>query len=253
MDSTNKQRILSAAGILDLQEWVKEAAEESRPKVLKGPKTVHRYRSETMKDENGNDIKVRIKEEISRSALKGGSSNWKMVDAKATEVLGAKQKITIDPSERRAKAGKALGIAARQKAQEEADKFRDKIANCVSSILGSAPNTNPSIVPGFGITVQQGLDGRTTIGTIKTDAEEVEYVIVAGSVRWARSSWTGLASNYLKIPYDGVTAPSYVEKDDYDDFDWSLMPSDGGSDDRANAMYIDLSETPGPVFHVHRA
>ena len=81
----------------------------------------------------------------------------------------------------------------------------------------------------------------------------VEAVVVGGGRRWERANWTGTASGCLRIPYDGVTAPSYVSEATFAALTWTAMPADDGSDDRANAMYIRLSETSGPVFHVHRA
>lgn len=80
--------------------------------------------------------------------------------------------------------------------------------------------------------------------------ESVEILRVVGARRWTRDQWTGTDTGFVRCPYDGVTAPSFVTQEVYDGFDWDTMPADDGSDDRANAMYLDLAEERGPVVDV---
>jgi len=85
------------------------------------------------------------------------------------------------------------------------------------------------------------------------DVRSVVTVTVGGGRRWAAAEWTGTPSDYLRIPYDGATAPSYVSQATYEAYDWTTMPADDGSDDRANALYVQLSQTSGPDLPVSRA
>jgi hypothetical protein len=90
-------------------------------------------------------------------------------------------------------------------------------------------------------------DGKVSL--FRAPAVIVSAVVVGGGKRWESTAWLGTESDFLKIPYDGVTAPSYVASMPA----MTAMPADDGSDPRAEALYIILSETPGPVFHVGRA
>lgn len=62
-------------------------------------------------------------------------------------------------------------------------------------------------------------------------------VQVAGRT-WARDDWTGTKSRYLKVPFDGVTAPSYVTSGTWAGIDFSTEPAPG--DVRNDALYVDL-------------
>lgn len=78
----------------------------------------------------------------------------------------------------------------------------------------------------------------------------VEVLVVCGGRRWTRDLWTGTDTGFVRCPYDGVTPPSFVTQEVYDGFDWNTMPPEDGSDDRSNAMYLDLAEIGGPRFDV---
>jgi hypothetical protein len=80
-------------------------------------------------------------------------------------------------------------------------------------------------------------------------------VWVAGR-RWPRyvdgvMQWTGTQSDYLKVPFDGVTQPSFVSAATWATLDFDNVPADG--DARNDAAYIQISRTPGPVHYIHRA
>lgn len=93
--------------------------------------------------------------------------------------------------------------------------------------------------------------------------------VVAGCVRWnlAGRAPLGLEGTYvdlpetggpytcLSIPYSGVESPTYRTEEEMmvEAHDWTEMPPMDGTDDRENSMWVRLAETPGPVFHVHRA
>lgn len=121
----------------------------------------------------------------------------------------------------------------------------EPIADALNKIGTCLNNLN-----GFGVLISRNSRGGFNFSV---ELERVTAVQIGGGRRWERAGWTGTASDYLRCPYDGATAPSFVTQEVYDGFDWDTMPADDGSDDRANAMYIRLSETRGPVFHVHRA
>lgn len=78
----------------------------------------------------------------------------------------------------------------------------------------------------------------------------LKKIIVAGKW-WLKADWTGTASRYLKVPFDGVTAPSYVTTEDWALIDFTTAPTEG--DVREDALYLDLGEHPYPVLIVPRA
>jgi hypothetical protein len=86
------------------------------------------------------------------------------------------------------------------------------------------------------------------VETPPPEIPKVVAVVVGGGKRWD-APWSGTVSNFLKIPYDGVTQPTYAVSLPA----MTAMPADDGTDDRAENLYIKISETPGPVFHVGRA
>lgn len=111
-----------------------------------------------------------------------------------------------------------------------------------------------TLVEGTGYRVTRtGAGTSLVVGRPRAGAagvEAVEVLRVVGARRWTRDLWTGSDTGFVKCPYDGVTAPSFVAQEVYDGFNWNTMPADDGSDDRANAMYLDLAECRGPVFDV---
>jgi len=68
------------------------------------------------------------------------------------------------------------------------------------------------------------------------------HVYVAGK-HWAITDVTGTASSFLKVPLDGTTAPSYIDK-----ATWDAGESGGFPDD---AEYYHLGRTSGDI-HVVR-
>ena len=76
----------------------------------------------------------------------------------------------------------------------------------------------------------------------------VTAVLVAWR-RWEQSEWTkldGEVTEYLQIPYDAVTAPSYISKEDFEALDFSTEPT--GEDLRLNNLVVQLSEHTGPLL-----
>lgn len=127
-----------------------------------------------------------------------------------------------------------------------------------------------SLIPagGPGIRTRSTSSG-TTLSAIRqrrmlpaSPRAPLAVVVVAGAVRWnlcpayegmVGKAVTGIPTDFARFPYDGVEDASYVSESAYLAFDWSSMPPEDGSDDRAVALYVQISETPGPVLHVLRA
>lgn len=85
------------------------------------------------------------------------------------------------------------------------------------------------------------------------DAQGLTAVVVAGR-RWAVADWTGTKSDYLQMPFDATTAPSYLTKTDYDALDWTSAPdpTDDG-DIRNDALVVQISLVGVPVLWIPRA
>jgi len=82
--------------------------------------------------------------------------------------------------------------------------------------------------------------------------------VKVGGRRWEQVDWTKLeddaTSDFLKVPFDGVTAPSYMTEEDYDAIDWTTAPDPTDADEIRNAnLVLKISETPGPCLPVPRA
>jgi len=160
-------------------------------------------------------------------------------------------------------------VSVVRRSEEAAARHVSRISghSAVDRIQGDAVSRSNMARERFGLPPMVGTGGTSVRHNPATDqievhgggipqdssGDEVEMVKVAGAVEWTQAEWTGSVTDYLKIPYDGATAPSYVSEATYDAFDWTAMPVDDGSDDRVNAKYIKLSETNGPVHYVDRA
>jgi hypothetical protein len=113
------------------------------------------------------------------------------------------------------------------------------LASAVATAGGGAP------VGGYLVDAWRMIDGGGSV---------VLEVHVANR-KWEKSAWSlGALSDptdYLAIPYDGVTAPWYMEKTAYDAIAWGAVPDPADSGDpRNDALVIQISRTPGPCLYV---
>lgn len=63
---------------------------------------------------------------------------------------------------------------------------------------------------------------------------------------WDKSATDSKATDYLKIPYDAVTAPSYISKATFEAIDFTAPPA--ADDVRNNALLIKISDHNGPCL-----
>ena len=58
------------------------------------------------------------------------------------------------------------------------------------------------------------------------------FRVSMGRKWWKVTDWTGTKSQFLKVPYDGTTPPSYLTATEFEDSLTNGMPDD--------AIYVDL-------------
>lgn len=113
--------------------------------------------------------------------------------------------------------------------RDVSEKLDDRIEARINSMQ------KPVVKSGNGIIVEGSPDGGYEVGLAAppTDSDNDLAIfpdhVVVGSKVWDKGDWTGSATGYLKIPRDGVTAPSYA----------AAIPDDGDSQ-WETAHFVDL-------------